>query len=516
MTIVATRRQFLARSTAAAAAPLFMGFPVLAQTEDQLVIALSDDMVNIDPAFRIGPVEDNILSAVCQRLARFKPGSLDWEPEAAKSITQVSDTEIEFELHPGQLFHGGFGELTADDVKFTYERVITPGADGNATPYAEDFSALDRVEVTGTYTGKLHLKNPAPALFVIGICDGTGSLLSRKAFDELGADAMATRAIGSGPYMFKEWRPREQIVIEANPDYSGSDTPAYARIVAKPIAETRTALLALLAGEVALAKLEVTEEDQLAANDDIEAVRIDGIGYTWVGMNVEKGPLQDLKVRQAIRLGIDVPTIIDGAYGGKVTRANSLLAPPLLGYWAEAPVYERSVADAKALLAESGQSNLALTFTCLNDPISQATAAIVQANLADIGVTVTINALDPGAYWAMGSDDASKDLELTLIPYESKFDPSFQTQWFLGAQVGIWNWQRWVSPEFDQLHAEAAATLDEGERQAKYVRMQQLLDESASCVWITHGVHVYGHAKALQPSFLPNGTNFQLRFFRPA
>ena len=57
----------------------------------------------------------------------------------------------------------------------------------------------------------------------------------------------------------------------------------------------------------------------------------------------------------------------------------------------------------------------------------QATAQIVQANLGEIGITVTINALDFGTYWAMGSDDKSKDLELTLIPYSSKFDPSFQT-----------------------------------------------------------------------------------------
>ncbi len=516
MTTSPTRRQFLATSAAATLAPTVLGFPVLAQDATSLVVALPGDIVNVDPAFRVGPVEDNILSSVCQRLARFKPGSLEWEPEAAKTITQVSDTEIEFELHPGQMFHGGYGELTADDVKFTYERIITPGPDGSATPYADDFSALDRVEVTGTYTGKLILKNPAPALFVIGICDGSGSLLSRKAFEELGAEAMATRAIGSGPYMFAEWRPRERIVLEANPDYTGADTPAYARIEARPIAESRTALLSLMAGEVALAKIEVTDEDQLAGRDAIAPVRIDGIGYTWVGMNVEKGALQDLKVRQAIRLAVDVDTIIAGAYGGKVARAKTLLAPPLLGHWAGAPVYTRDVEAARALLAESGQSGIALTFTCLNDPISQATAAIVQANLAEIGINVTISALDPGAYWAMGSDDASKDLELTLIPYESKFDPSFQTQWFLASQVGIWNWQRWVSAEFDQLHAEAAATVDTAERTAKYIRMQELLDESASCVWITHGVHVYGHATSLQPSFLPNGVNWQFRFFRPA
>ena len=92
-----------------------------------------------------------------------------------------------------------------------------------------------------------------------------------------------------------------------------------------------------------------------------------GIDYTWIGINVEKGDLADLKVRQAIRLGIDVDAIIQGAYSGAVSRAKSLLAPALLGYWADAPLYQRDVAKAQALLAETGKTGLTFTFTCLND-----------------------------------------------------------------------------------------------------------------------------------------------------
>ena len=512
----ATRRQFVLGSAAAAAAPFVLGFPVAhAAGNDTVTIRFPTDIGNIDPAYRVGSVEDNILAAVCQRLARFKPGGLEWEPDAAKWIKQNTDTEIEFELNPGQMFHDGYGELTAEDVKFSFERFIKPDAQGAMVPYADDFAALERVEVTGPYTGKLILKHPAPAIWVIAICDGSGTILSKKAVEALG-DGIATRVIGTGPYIFKEWKPREQLVLEANPDYAGTDKPAFRQIIAKPIIEPRTALLSLLAKEIALTEVEVTAEDELAKDSDVTAVRIDSIDYTWVSLNVEKGALSDVRVRQAIRLGVDIQTVIDGAYGGKVGRANALLAPSLLGYWADAPVYNRDIAAAKALLAAAGQTNVALTFTCLNDATSQATAQIVQANLAEIGITVTIRALDPGAYWAMGSGDASKDLDLTLITYGGKFDPSFQTQWFLGSQVGVWNWQRWISPEFDQLHKDAASTLDTALRQKEYVRMQQLLDESASCVWITHGAHLFGHANWLTPSFLPNGVNWQLRFFRTA
>ena len=120
--------------------------------------------------------------------------------------------------------------------------------------------------------------------------------------------------------------------------------------------------------------------------------------------------------------------------------------------------YERDVEGAKKLLEEAGQgSGFSTKLTVLNKAVAQATAAVVQANLADIGIDVQIDALDEGAYWAYGENDASKDLELVLVEYRGKFDPGFQTQWFTADQIGTWNWQRWNSKEFDELHRRAAS-----------------------------------------------------------
>ncbi len=516
MTVMMNRRFFLSTASGVIALPItgLGSVPAMAARED-LVVRFEYDLSNMDPANRTGSVEDNILLAVCQNLARFNPGKLDWSPDAAKTITQVSETEIDFELNPGQMFHGGYGEMTADDVKFSLERFTKTGPDGKKPAYADDFGALDKVEVTGTYTGKIILKNPAPALWVIGICDGSGAILSRKATEALG-EKIATQLIGTGPYLFKDWKPKEQIVLEVNPDYKGPDKPYFKRIIAKPIAEPKTAVIAFLAKEIDFTEIEPTALPEVEADPDAKTIKLDGIDYTWLGINVEKPPFDDIKVRQAIRLGIDVDAIIAGAYSGTVTRAKTLLAPQLLGHWAQAPVYPHDVEKAKALLAEAGTSDLKATLTCLNDATAQAIAQIVQANLAEIGVTVTINALDSGAYWALGSDDKSKDLELTIIPYSSKFDPSFQTQWFVSSQVGVWNWQRWKNAEFDKLHTEANSITDNDKRQAMYVRMQELLDESASCIWITHGVRDFAYAKWLQPAVLPNGSNWQFRFFKEA
>jgi peptide/nickel transport system substrate-binding protein len=516
MTLALTRREFLLTSSGAIALPItgFGALPAFAAREE-ITVRIEQDIGNIDPANRVGSVEDNIILACCQTLARFNPGKLDWANDAAKTITQVSETQIDFELNPGQMFHGGYGVMTAEDVKYSLERFITPGPDGKKAAYADDFGALDKVEVTGSYTGKILLKNPAPALWVIGLCDGSGAILSKKAVEALG-DKIATQLIGSGPYLIKEWKPKEHVLLAANPDYKGPDKPFFQRIIARPITEPKTAVISFLAKELAFTEIEPTAIPEIEADADSAIIKIDGIDYQWVGINVEKPPYTDLKVRQAVRLGIDVDAIIAGAYSGTVSRAKTLLAPGLLGHWEAAPLYQRDVEKAKALLAEAGQSSFTTTLTCLNDATTQAIAQIVQANLADIGITVNINTLDPGAYWAMGEGDKSKDLELTIIHYSSKFDPSFQTQWFVSAQVGVWNWQRWKNAEFDKLHVEANSITDNDKRQAMYVRMQELLDESASCIWITHGVRDFAYAKWLKPSVLPNGSNWQFRFFKEA
>ncbi|HET6620877.1 MAG TPA: ABC transporter substrate-binding protein [Dongiaceae bacterium] len=510
------RRAFLMASSGALTVPMLtFGSKLAFAAGDELIVRVDTDIGNLDPANRVGSVEDNIIIAVCQNLARFKPGSLEWEPDAAKTITQVSETEIDFELHPGQMFHGGYGEMTADDVKFSFERFNAPGDAGKKAAYADDWGALDHVEVTGKYTGKLLFKHPAPAIWVIGIPDGSGGIISKKAVTELG-EKFNTTLIGTGPYMFKEWKPNDHFTLEKNPDYKGTDKVHFQRIVGKPIAEWKTALLGFQAKEIAFTEIESTAVGQVEGDPDANVIKMEAIDYTWIGINVEKPPFDNLKVRQAIRYGIDVDAIIAGAYGGTVERAKTLLAPGLLGHWADAPLYPHDPEKAKALLAEAGKTSFDCTLTCLSDAQYQAIAAVVQANLAEIGINVKINALDGAAYWGMGEDDKSKDLELTIIPYSSKFDPSFQTQWFVSDQVGVWNWQRWKSPEFDKLNKEASSITDPDKRAALYIQMQKLLDESASCIWITHGVHDFASAKWLSPSILPNGSNWQYRYFKEA
>ena len=167
-----------------------------------------------------------------------------------ESIKQVDEKTIEFTLKKGLKWEKDYGEVTAEDVKFSFERFNIKAEGGDLPTYAKDWGALDHVEVTDTYSGKIILKNPAPALWLIALADVSGCIVCKKAWEELGAEKMKTTSVGSGPYTLAEWKPNESITLRANPDYSGTAPPAFKEIVLRPIEETKTAQLAFRSDEV--------------------------------------------------------------------------------------------------------------------------------------------------------------------------------------------------------------------------------------------------------------------------
>jgi peptide/nickel transport system substrate-binding protein len=514
---VSRRSTLKGAATLAVLGAVPLGWPSRAFAARERVVArMERDIQNLDPAFRTSTVEANILRAVQQRLVRFKPGSFEWEPDAAESIRQVSPTVIEFALRPGQAFTGGYGELTAEDVKFSFERFNNPPPGQKKASYASDWAQLEAVEVTGPLTGRILLKKPAPALWLTALADASGCLVSRRAFEQMG-EKVNTHAVGSGPYLQAEWTAEQRYLLGANPDYRGSMPARFKEIALRPVQDGKAAEIAFRAGELDFTRIDVTSVEEFRKLKEARLSTIDAIDYIWIGLNVEKPPLDDLRVRRAIRLAIDVDAALTAAYDGKVKRANAVIPPQLLGHWAEAPVHRRDVAAARRLLAEAGHANgIKVTLTCLNQPAYRTAALVAQANLAEAGVQCEVRALDGGSYWSAGAGEAGAQLELSLQLFKGKADPSFYTQWFTAAQVGEWNWQRWKSPEYDALHEQAASTLDAAERTKAFVRMQQLMDESAAFVWLTHDALVFAAQAWLKPAVLPNGNDWQLAYFAEA
>jgi peptide/nickel transport system substrate-binding protein len=513
MTNRLNRREIMAGASALGVAGLTQG--ASAQAKASVSVRIDRELANFDPGYRTGPWDGNAIRSIYQRLVKQKQNSAELEMDAAAEVNQTSPTTVEFRLKPGQTFTDGFGAMTAEDVKFSFERIGLPPTDGRTpSAYRGDWVNLDKVEVTGELTGRIVLKTPRANLFDIALGDVSGCIVSKKAV-EAGGAGYATKPVGSGPYQLTAYERQRGATLKRNAGHAGPK-PAFEEIVIRTISDPRTTDLALRSGEIDFAVLAPNIAEPLRQVQGLVVNEQPSIAYIWMGMNVEKGPLQDIRVRRAIRLGLDVNQMLAAGYAGKAPRLNTLLPPQIFGHWAEAPVYQRNVAEARKLLQDAGQTNLSFKLTILNQPAFQAMALVAQALLREIGVTVQIDAQEGGTYWESGKGDTGKNLDLFLLRFNGKHDPNFIMQWFVSGQIGNWNWQRWNSPAYDKLFADAAAELDRPKRRQMAIDAQKLMDESAAFVWVTNEVNMLVHRSWLKPSALPGWLDWQYDNFAAA
>ncbi len=484
------------------------------ETEPKILrIRMYGDIQILDPAFRISENDEIVSNAVMNGLVRYCPNSYDLCNQLAEEIEESEDgLEIRFKLREGVMWHNGYGELTAEDVKYSYERFIDPEL---AADYADDWATLDHVEVIDKYNGVIHLTEPYAPLWNSTMPVNSGNIISKNFVEEIGVEAFATNIIGTGPYMFDEWRPQEMVILIKNPDYWGEE-PYWDEIRLIPIEDDKAGEVALEAGDLDFGLISIASVERFEASPDFEVWSKPSLRYTWIGMNVQHPKLEDPNVRWAVIYGIDVPSIIQAAYMGKVERECTLIPPGLVGHWEDAPCYQRDVEKAKEFLAEAGLDSLDLRLDLQDTTEDRIWSEIIQQNLAEVGINVELNPMDSSTYWTTTfGEQAAENNELSIGGYSMQNDPAWATMWFTCDQVGVWNAFSWCDEEYDALHREAMVTLDPEERHELYVEMQKIWDEAAHSLFVTHGVRVYGYNPEISPATTPNGKP-QVEFFMPA
>jgi peptide/nickel transport system substrate-binding protein len=447
-----------------------------------LKVRSASDLINADPAFHPSGIDGVIAETVGQGLVSYKPGTWEVINVLAESIHPSADgLRIDFKLKQGVQFQGGFGELTADDVKFSYERFLDPKLNA---PYKGDWAALDKVEVKSKYEGTIVLKESFAPLWTSTLPVTSGVIVSKKAMETMGLEQYATHPIGTGPYEFKEWRPQEKIVLKRFAGYWGRQ-PDWEEIEVFVVKNDSAAEIALESGELDFSAISKPAASRFETNPNFSLIAMPSMHYGGVFINVQHPLLKDIDVRQAIRYAIDVPAINTAVYDGRLARACAIVSPSQIGYWVDAPCYDRDVDKARDYLKKAGVTALDLTLTTLNREDVRATAEIIQANLADIGVKTNIQVLDDAAYWEGGfGDKGVQERQLTVFQWgTTNPDPHWQMVWFSCKQIKQYNWMVWCNPEFDRLNAEAAATLDPVRRSALYIEAQKIWDKNANVVW---------------------------------
>lgn len=501
-----------ARQFACAVAATAISIAGQAVTAEELKAQVASDFGQLDPAFWQSGADLAMIHAIFPKLIEFKSDTeWDWQLSAAESIEQVDDTTISFTLKPGLMWTNGYGEVTAEDVEYSFERFTDEEL---AAPNAGDWAPLEDVEVTGTYSGLIHLKEPFAPVWWSTLPYTGGAIISKKATEEQGGKFTTAPKATAGPYKIESWDQGQRTVLTAHEGWNGKQ-PAYDRVVLIPINDPKAAEVAFEAGQVDIATVALSSVPELQENMP-EGAKLEvrpTAGYLWLGMNAENPALADPRVREAIKKAIDVDAIIEGAFFGIPDRSTGLVAPGLVGHRDEA-LPGRDLEGARALMEDAGVDDLKLEVELMNSTDLQTAALIIQANLAEIGIDLQINTHESGTFWSLG-DEKGEDMQLTLKEFTSPPDPAWSTQWFLAEQAGVWNWEWFKSDEFERLHYAAMAETDLDKRDEMYREMQDLMDASHSYVWLIHPPLALIYDESIDPGLMPNG-DYKLQDFAPA
>jgi peptide/nickel transport system substrate-binding protein len=187
--------------------------------DDMLRVRIGSDIGVLDPARIFGIENQTVAGHIYNGLVKYDQATNKIVPDLATEWNISKDGKTyTFKLHSGVKWHKGYGELTADDVKFSLERVLDPNTKSR---YAGQLAGIAGVEAADKLTVKVKLDNPNAGLLNKLTAFNQGWIVSRKAVTEIGDKKYQMQPIGTGPFIFEKWTPGNQVVVVANKDYFG-------------------------------------------------------------------------------------------------------------------------------------------------------------------------------------------------------------------------------------------------------------------------------------------------------
>jgi peptide/nickel transport system substrate-binding protein len=440
------------------------------------------DIQSLDPHDGTTTVDFACIDPMFNALVRFKPEDISpekIEPDLAEKWERSKNGLVwTFYLRKEVQFHKGYGELTAEDVKFSLEKA----ADKTASRFAADYAALDKVDAIDPHTVRITFKRVIPSVLGILTNYHGGYIVSKKAVLEKG-DKFKFDPIGTGPFMMKEYIPKEKVQVVRHPDFfRGKSKLDRIEFWFMPDASGRE--MAFRKGEIDIVE---GERGQAWVNRmrgiPGTAIEIFGPGETLVlHFNRTKKPLDDIRVRRAICHAINLDELMT-FLGRDVTE--KLLSPvPMnyLGGTVKVPRYEFNPEKAMKLMAEAGYPNgfeISTAITEMSDyrrPMEQ-----IQEQLRRVGIHLKMDVLTHTAF----HQQIRKDLNPLVLYICARFptaDPIltqfYHSRSIVGTPSAITNFSHYN--QIDHLIEKARVEADPKRQKALWAQAQKKIIEDAA------------------------------------
>jgi len=426
--------------------------------------------------------------------------------ELAESLDWPDETTLHVKLREGVLFHDGV-EMTADDVVFTFERIIKENMieypEPHTSPRKGLIAPLESIEKTGDYSVVMRFANAWPPALQMLVHQ---QIVPKHYIEEVGTKGFVEHPIGTGPFKFVSAETMDEIVMERFADYYGGAPdlepvgPACVQnVVFRVIPESSSRVAALLAREVDIIAAAPAEMiDTLDQTPGIQVKTAPSTQPKWMEMNVNAAPFDDVLVRQAMNYAVDKELIIDAIYNGRAVALAGPLSPYNNFAHEGLDPYPYDPEEALALLEEAGWTDtdgdgmlekggqpLAFTLDTLEEwrPLAEAVADQFRA----IGVDCSVRFWDKSVVTPMLKGG---ERQTFLDDWgDSAFDPvgHFEAKWHglvEGEPYGRGNYSTYDNERVNELTKLGETTGNPERRRELYYEAQEIVYEEAPAVFL--------------------------------
>lgn len=500
------------RTAAVAAAALIAAAGAAAQN---LAIGFADPVSSVDPQLNNHAGDRSLALHFWDSLVTSRDGG-KLDPGLASSWKSLDDKTWEFKINTAIKWQDGT-PVSADDIVFSFQRARS--VPGSVASYSGALRSVESATAKdpGTLIVKTSTPNPMLPLEIASIYV-VSKHVGEKARTE---DYNSGKAVvGTGPYKFISYTPGDRTVFERNPSYWGPK-PQWDKVTYRFINNGAARTAALLAGDVdVIDKVAVTDVEKLRKDPKVSVYTYPGLRVLLLqptlregpnefitdnaGKVLDKNPLTDLRVRQALSLGINRKAIVDRVLQGTVTEANQWMPKNSFGYNPEVKDIAYNAEQAKKLLAEAGYpQGFQISIHVPGDRYPQApeTVQAVAQFWSRIGVKTKVEVVPWSVYsgraskneyavsviaWGNGTGEAGYGLLQTLASYDPK------------RGRGINNWGRYSNENVDKALDAATVEFDARRREAIFRHAAKLVTDDVGHIPLFHYQNIWAAKKGLK------------------
>jgi peptide/nickel transport system substrate-binding protein len=371
-------------------------------------------------------------------------------------------------------------ELTADDVKWTWDRKLHLNGLGPFQTGVLGITKEEQIQVDGRYVISFHVPKPNPLLLkqMVNLSnpvyDATKCKQVSSSDDPWAHKFLENNTAGFGPYVVSQLTRGQQAVFKARADYYRGK-PYMDTVIFKEVPTSASRLSLLQGGSVDIAQfLQPLEYITLTKASGVKVDAVPASFAIWIELNAKIKPFDNVKVRQAMNYALPRDDVLKAVYHGladKQTGCIPIIYPNFTDkFW----TYDTNLDKAKALLTEAGFKDGFKSTLSYNagDPVQEPIAILYQTSLRKIGVEITLNKVPAATFY----DFVTKREQPMIFYLDSPWvpDPGYSTQLYFNSKSYV-DYSNYVNPEVDDLIKSGLETLDPKVRDETYTRVQQLV-----------------------------------------